>query len=247
MIRFFAALIASVALLCSQTSAGFLLNSYSVVPGIPTLAFQQCATTNGTLSSTSTYTFTGVNVGTASGDRKTIVGIAAEDATSVYTVSSVTVGGDAATISVDYGGAARIANAALAILDNPSGTSEDVVVVMSEAITNISVCIWSVTGTLSSNTAVATNSGGGAGSSTITLNANVSANGIAVGVCGDSNNAGSTYTWTGMTERADAAVSSAMTVSAGDYTAGASAETPRSISAAKSSGGDHACAAATYR
>ncbi len=63
-----------------------------------TITFLQCAVDLGNLSA---YTFTAQNVGPATPDRYTIVGVGGKDGASVYTVSSVTVGGDSATISVD--------------------------------------------------------------------------------------------------------------------------------------------------
>lgn len=240
MIRYLASLLLSLALVCSQASAGFLLNSFAL-SGPPVLTFLQCSTANPT--GTNPYTWASQNVGTA-GNRYTIVGVALEDSASVYTVSSVTVGGDAATLAVDEGGT-QPASAAIFALYNPAGTSEDIVVTTSEAITGGSICLWSVTD-LSSVTATDTATGNNSGgTTTMTLDVDLSALGVGVGVCSEANTS-RTFTWTGFTEREDANGGSGAR-SAADYTATV-AETNKAVTAARNGGsGNAGCVAATFR
>ena len=243
MIRLITALICSLALVCSQASAGFLLNSYAI-SSVPTIAFLQCETAAPTGSNP--YTFSSINTGTASADRRTVVGVVAQDNTTVFTASTLTVGGDSASKQADNGAASAKGGAAIFILDNSSGTSESVVITFSEAVSinTISICLWSITGGLSSNTSVDSATGSLKGSSTQTLSSDFSANGVGVGVC-TSDVSGRTWTWTGMTERADGDVTSGSRTAA-DYTATA-AETDRTITAQPNGTGEHGCAVATFR
>lgn len=244
MIRYLASLILSLALVCSQASAGFLLNPYAILTvQPPTLTFLQCSTTAPTGSNP--YTFTSQNVGTASADRYTLVAVNSEDGATVFGVNSLTVGGDAATEIADYAGASALASSAIYILANPAGTSESVQVTFSEAVTSSSICIWSVTG-LQSATATDTATGGSNNNSVISLNIDLSDYGIGVAGCGGSVD-GSAFTWSGFTERADASANgSVMRTTAADYSA-TSAETNKSVSADAASTGESGCAAATFR
>ena len=215
-------------------------SSASAAP--PVITFLQCSTSNPT--GTNPYTFASQNVGTASGDRYTLVGLATEDAATAFSVSSVAVNGDAATLVVDEGGT-QLASAAFFILFNPAGTSEDVIVTMSEAISNSSVCLWSITG-LSSTTATDTATGNKGGvTTTMTLDVDLSAGGVGAGICGEENT-GRTFTWTGFTEEVDGNATG-MARSASDYTATV-AESGKSVTAKRDGGsGSAGCVTATFR
>lgn len=177
------------------------LNGFNVggAAALPSITFLQCSTLAGAGSSTITHT--AQNVGTESGTRATIIGIAAEDSASTYNVTGVTVGGDSATEVADTAGP-NASNAALYILSNPTGTSEDVVVTYSEAVTEGDVvCLWAVTD-LSSLTKVSSATGSGTGAINLDLSA-TSADGVAVGVCAEASNTTRPATWIGLSERAD--------------------------------------------
>jgi hypothetical protein len=195
MTRFILSVLVSLALTCSQVLAsGFLLNSFSVAPAFPTYEYKGCSSPG---AASTTYTLTATNVGTAASDRLTVIGITTSDAATVYNVSTVTVGGDSASNTVSSSRASSVGGADFYQLSNPAGTSEDVVVTMSEATNGLTICVWALYG-LASSTAVATNSGASASAASMSLNINVSANGIALGMCGGQTN-GSPFSWTGLT------------------------------------------------
>ena len=190
---------------------------------LPVLSFLQCASSDANATS---YTYSAQNVGTASASRATIVGIAARDSATLFTVSTVTVGGDSATSVKDDGGAQQISSA-LFIVANPAGTSEDVVVTFSEAVTSASICLWAVTD-LSSLTAVATaNASNGTGAA-LTLDVNTSAYGIIASMCGVFASGGTVAPTGSAIERADADTAE-IHYAAYDYTEGASGASPRSF------------------
>lgn len=236
----FRALVAlSYLLAVSTAQAGFLINSFISFPVPPVLTFLQCA--NDTTDLT-TYTLSAQNVGTAGATRKTIIGIVGVDNATVFGVSTVTVGGDSATEIVDEDGTG-IDDSAIYILDNPVGTSEDVVVTFSEAISAIGVCLWEADG-LSSSTAVASVANDDTASAAISLNLNTSASSLTVGVCGTTNSA--TATWVGLTERADAG-GVQIVYTAADFTEDATPATPLTVSCDYTGTNDATGVAATFR
>lgn len=204
--------ILALAFFVSQASAGFLLNPF-VFGSNPTLTFLQCATDP---TDTNTYTFSAQNTGTESSNRTTIIGVAGRDSATVFDVSSVTVGGDAATERVDQGGSNNL-NAAIYVISNTVGTSEDVV----ESIIGAAICLWDAKA-LNATTAVDTAADSG---DELILDVNTSLNGIVVAIGGGSD-AGDTIDWTGLTEQADAGGDLRYTAADASLTAAA---TPRSI------------------
>ena len=212
--------------------------------GPATITFLQCATdtTDG-----SSFTFSAQNTGTASSDRATIVGILIEDAAALHSINSVTVGGDSATEVVDQGAAGVLLNSAIYILDNPTGTSEDIVVTPSETVTSMSICVWQANN-LESTTATDTASDSDTDANPMTLDLDVSADGIAVAVCADVSASSTTYTWVGFTERDDATPGE-HTRSAADYDEDSSASAPLTASCDSSNAGsqDQTGAAASFR
>lgn len=237
-------LVPAAATLTTTNLSGF--NAYtSAAPGATpaTITFLQCATNT---TDGSSFTFSAQNTGTASSDRATIVGILIEDAAVLHSINSVTVGGDSATEVVDQGAAGVLVNSAIYILDNPTGTSEDIVVTPSETVTSMSICVWQANN-LESTTATDTASDSDPDANPMTLDLDVSADGIAVGVCIDQNNTG-TWTWTGMTERDDAEPGEHIRAAA-DYDEDSSASAPLSVTCDSSSAGgtDQNAAAASFR
>lgn len=193
----------------------------TAIPGgaTPTLTFVGCTFNNTNLG---TYTFAAQNVSTAGANRHTIVGVIATDSATSFNVSSLTIGGDAATEVADQGGTG-LGDAALYIMANAADTAEDIVVTWSESVSNTAICVWAAYD-LSSATPVGTNTAFDTAAAAMTLSVNTSANGIAVGVCQSSN--GASFTWTGLTERADAGTE--VDYSGADVQ-GTAAATPRSI------------------
>lgn len=178
-------------------TGGQELQAFEVRP-YPTLTFLQCAHD---AAAATTYNFASQNVG-AEGARKTIIGIIALDGAITFGVSSVSVGGVAATEVADEDGSG-VTNTAIYIVDNPAGTSETVSVTMSEAITNATICLWAAYD-VASETAVAFAVDDDTAAGAIVLNLSATtAGGFAVGVCGVGTGAALTFTWTGLTEQSD--------------------------------------------
>lgn len=156
----------------------------------------------------STYTFAAQNLGTAAADRCIIVAVHARDTgTGAKTISSVTVNGVAAVIAVQNQAASTNSTiVGIAIAEVPTGTSGDIVVVFSEAMIRCSVAAFAATGI--DETAHDT---GLSDATDPTNDLDVPAEGIAV-ACASFGTAG-TFSWTGLTERYDAQVESASTIS----------------------------------
>lgn len=187
--------------------AGFLINPYiyggAAAPPAATITFLQCSA-GVSLGGTNTATFTSQNVGTASADRYNIIGVMSDDSASVFNVTGVTVGGGAATEVADEGGTGAT-NAALYIFLNTAGTSENVVITMSETSNDDAVvCLWQANNLLSA-TAVSTATGNDTASASFNMNlSSTTSDGIAVGVCSSEDSTVRAVTWTGLTERAEA-------------------------------------------
>ena len=180
-------------------------------------------------------TFTNANIGTASSDRLVIALLTAVRTTiSARTLSSVTIGGNGATVHVsavqNASGSAGI-NCSISSLVVTSGTTATIVGNYSGAFTTGVLNVYTLTG-YNSATPVATNSNvvaSGDPSTTI----NITGVGAAVGLwCGSSGTVGSP-TWTGLSTRdydsAVTGVSNAEVSSASQSSLGT--ETPRTISA----------------
>lgn len=150
-------------------------------------------------SDLSTYTFSSTNFGTASSGRYLICVVSGrtQDGTSSGDlITSVTIGGVSATISVQ---AHNSGNAqGIAIAHVPTGTSGDVVVVFNETMTNADIAMYATTGVSSvtaTDTATST-------ADPLSDTLNINAGGIAVG--GAKSDSGSaTATWLNLTETYD--------------------------------------------
>lgn len=185
----------------------------------PAITFIGCTASSTDLT---TYTFAAHNVGTASADRITIVGVGAEDALSAFGVSTVTVNGDSATEYNDNGGT-DVIDAAFYTLANPAGTAEDIVVTFSEAVSNAVVCVWAATGisAIPYSWVVDTET---INATTLKLNHFVYGGGVSAGIC-ITDNQSTSFTWVGLTERADAQPGESG-YTAADYTNGGTADSP---------------------
>lgn len=180
----------------------------------------------------SSYTFSAVGIGTASSDRTVIVAAFSRNSGSTASISSVTVGGSAATkqSSANYNVAGGSSVCGLYTIPYPTGTTADIVVTLPSSYARAGVAAYAVYGLASvvpSATASATNA------TTLNLNTNVTAGSVCIGAV--YTNPNGSATWTGLTEDLDILIES----SNGLTTASAlltSAETPRTISCAIASG-----------
>jgi hypothetical protein len=233
-------------LACSSVSAqanNLILNAFVfAAPVAATITFLQCSGSN---ADATIYTFATQNTGTASASRVTYVGISGLDGQNSFGVASVTIGGDAAGEITDPNPASPI-TAAIYSMANPAGTSEDVVVTFSEAIAGAAICLWqgnnSATAATDSVSVFDTNSGAIAG-----LNNDVPADGIAIGQCSINQN-GATHSWTaGLTERADASITTdALAYSAADFDNDSVADVPLTIGMTGSGASDAECTIASF-
>lgn len=202
--------------------AGFLINSYSVVSGgavLPSLTFVGCTIDN---TAQTTYTTVGQSIGTAGATRTVIIIALSRDGTTDFSTSSMTIGGVSASEQADTASTARSNQVAVYSLNVSSGTTADVAVTYSEAITVSVICVFAAYD-LNSSTKVASTTA--VSTTTLTLDANVSANGIVVGGCDNNTVAG--FTWSGLNEEIDATDASNYTVA--DITV-TPASTPLAIS-----------------
>lgn len=236
------AILSALAYLAGSTiaQAGFLLNPYMTAVALPSLSFAACTASTSDLT---TYTFSGHSVGALGTDRATVVTVLTQDALDTYNVSSVTIGGDSATEIADTAGAQN-KSTALYIMSNAAGTSEDIVVTMSEAVTEAAICVWAAY-SLSSLTAVASASASITGGAAINLNVNTSANGLVFAAC--SGNAGNTTTWTGLTEAQAEADNESISYSPAHFTEDSSAATPLGVTCDYTGSGTGAGASASFR
>jgi hypothetical protein len=160
------------------------------------VTYLQAASTGSDLT---TYTFSSQNFGTASSDRYIIVSFTARLLANspAVSISSVTAGGVSATIIAQAQNAITNTNiVCLAIAAVPTGTTGDVVVVVSRAPLRASIQLWAATGIDATVVDSATST-----ASAPTYAIDVPADGIAVAaVAGGSYTSGS---WSGMTERYD--------------------------------------------
>lgn len=159
----------------------------------------------------SSFSFSAQNLGTASSDRYIIVAVTSKmSGTTATTISSVTVGGIAATIAVQrQNGISNSTIAGLAIAAVPSGTSGTVAVSFTNSQVRCGIALYRATG-LTSATATATASSTAAaptsGSMTIS-------GGYAIGAVGVSGDATTSTAWTNGTENYDTLVESLTQIS----------------------------------
>ncbi|MDZ4818541.1 MAG: hypothetical protein SGJ20_06155, partial [Planctomycetota bacterium] len=206
-----------------------------------TISFVSCTTSAANLT---TYTFTAHATGTA-GTRKTIVGVTGEDGTSDFSVDSMTVGGVSAAEVVDSANASSAIQSALYIIDNPSGTTADIVVTFSEAVTSSAVCVFAAYD-ISSETAVATASQYQATSANIVLSLDVSADGVAVGQSAFEGSS-QTTTWAGLVENAPESCSAEACASSAHYTEDATASSPLTAGSDWTGSGESIGVSASFR
>ena len=169
------------------------------------LTFQASASD---IANLTTYTFSAQAIGAAAADRRVIVAVHAHGNTGI-TISSATIGGVAADISIQNRDASSVSGILIALV--PTGTTADVVVTFNAGKARAAIGVWSCTG-LTSNTANSTATSL-ADPTTATL---TTTNGGFCIAAVTNNDQFSTLTWTNVTERYDAAVEAAMTASGAD-------------------------------
>lgn len=240
MIRKLATVLAALCFYCSQASAGFLLNSFQVKPP-PSYSSLGCTNLG---SGADPSTFTSVNVGTADASRTTILSITADDGTTTdFSFIGVTIGGDSATEIVDTANASSRQQSAIYAMDNPAGTSENVVIDFSEAVADVTLCVYAAYN-LTSSSAISSNSGFDTSGGLLTLSVNTQDKGIAVGICGA--DAGSaSVAWVGLTEETDSTGTGHFYSSA--WLSNTTDATPLTVSCDYAGTGDIAGAAASFR
>lgn len=193
----------------------------------------------GSASDLSTYTFSGVSIGTAGTNRHVIVGIMSLDNSLGLTgISSVTVGG-VSTSTESASNAADGSFAALVIAAVPTGTTADIVVNMTTTQARLRIGVWAAYDLVSPTAAATAQSV--ADPATLSLNVQL---GDIVVACGF-NNTTSTASWTGATERFDSSLEGT-NESGADHTA-TSAESPRTITLDWSSPNRRNAVAAAWR
>lgn len=157
--------------------------------------------TTHSISALTTYTFAGMTLNAAVPGRKIIVGLSWVNVGG-GTINSVTVAGVAAVKQAGATMSTDTYRAELWVADVPTGTTGDVVVVISDSADYVRCTTWSMTGAASSTAHSTAVDQDGSDPQTGTLN--VPANGAAVGLA--QYNGAATWTWTNLTEDADADV-----------------------------------------
>lgn len=226
----------SLLLIATQVAANdWVMNSYRFGPANPSISFQACYNSTSDLT---TYSFTSSDIGTAGATRTVIVGVSGQDDAQDYGTTSVSIDGTAANEQVDTGpGSASSAQTSIWTLNVASGTTATISVTFTEAVTGAAICVWAAYDLNSAAVATATNKGNNASGSSVTLSLNVPANGIAVGMCTKSGGVSTTFTTTGMTERADSNNAESLNWTAVDITQGASAAVPLTSVCTPATGG----------
>ncbi len=220
--------------------AGFIINSFSVVPALPSYEDLGCTHISTDLT---TYTFSSANVGTARSDRLSVIGVIGVDTAGTFTVNSVTIGGDSATEITETATNDVITISSIYQMSNASGTAEDIVVTFSEAITSASVCVWAVY-SLTSQTAVDTAATKSTSAAVLSLNTDTQADGIVIG-SGMAYSPSQITSWTGLTEVSEVAQTEHKTSQA--FLNPSSGSTPLTITFDADSNVDISASVVSYR
>ena len=150
-------------------------------------------------SDLTTYTLAGVGIGTPAPDRL-VVAVVMGRAGAGRTISSVTIGGVTATAAITSGSQNNPTGIYYALV--PSGTTATVVATFSGGLVRMAVAIYSLTGYRNMVPAAT----GQDYNSTTTLSTTLNRPADAVVVAGALTSSNGTFTWTGPTEDADAAI-----------------------------------------
>jgi hypothetical protein len=235
--RIISALFALLFLSSQVLASDWLINSYRFAVAVaPTVTFVACTTNTTSLT---TYSYASAGIGTAGARTVIVATLAVDTGQSSFGTSSMTIGGTAAAEQADTNNASEDQQASIYTLDVPTGTTATIAVTYSEAISYSTICVWAAYNLASSTkrdfAAAVT------GSSTVTLSMDTLVNSINVGGC-IGHTSGANYTWTGLTERNDTSDGEA-SFSAADFTS-TTAQTPRTITCANSTGAANVSGAA---
>lgn len=179
------------------------LIGFGAGPGLLAVAYQGRSESGSALSS---YTFSGMPIGTPDGSRLVVAAVGYYDNSGATTdISSVSIGGVSATRvngANQYIVGNYMVGVALWVAAVPAGTTADVIVALTETVANCHVATWSIINASSSAAANSIASSFGATTATLPLSLNVDAGSVVIGYALDITNAG-TFTWAGLTENFD--------------------------------------------
>lgn len=157
------------------------------------------------------YTFTSCDIGTANASRLIVVQVHGAAPIGTIAVSSLTIAGTGAT---GYQNTARIYPTSLWALSVPTGTTANIVVQFSGSSNNCLIAVYALYD-LNSSTPIDTQANTATGSNVVSTTVSARQKGIVIaGITGNSN---ATTTWSGVTERYDQTVETAVR-SGGDST-----------------------------
>lgn len=188
----------------------------------------------------SQYTFAALDIGTASADRLVVLSITCCH-TTTFSIVSVLIGGNSATIHDQQLGVTGTNQSIVAIVSYPltSGATADIVINPSTTIIDATVTSWALA-SLISQTPVTNKST----AAPLDMSLNTQANGV--GVAGYTDFGGSGYSLTGLTQRvARTNIESSLSYGAADWTS-SNAETPRTLQVAVSGSPSYGAGVAAF-
>lgn len=232
------------------------IESASILPGIggfiaassaaAAMSSSYVTETTANFINASSNTFSNISMGTADPARYILVAVfGRSNGNGAQTISSVTVGGNGATILVQCTPVLESSSSynvvGFAIIALPTGTTANVVVTCSGSMYGFGIGVWRLINPSSATpTATATDTGHNPLTGSINVSAGGSCFGAAMTVGG-----GPSFTWSGLTERFDDSQNmGAVTGASNDF---ASGQTPLSISATPTVASGTAAAFAAFR
>ena len=154
------------------------------------------------------YTFTNHAIGTAAGNRKVVVAVGVSGS-STQSITSMTIGGSGASEIVEQANTDNEVSCALYELAVASGTTATIVVSGGRSANNCGVAVWAVYGAEASASATAADYAA-ASAADPTLSIDCPINGAII-ASSHTNNGGSTFTWSGVTENYDETIEATRT------------------------------------
>lgn len=183
--------------------------------------------TTGSGSGTATVTFSGISFGTAASTRMVVATFGMALTSLGSTITSVTIGGITATQAAYIENTGQAGASAIFYAAVPTGTTGNIVITASSVLGAVQLGVYRLSG-LNSNTPVNTCTVQFTGSSLTNCNTNVSANGFLIAQ--NTNLLGATSVLAGVTVDINSTPPGGQNFSAGSFTEGNSAETPRTVS-----------------
>jgi len=180
-------------------------------------------------TNSTSYTFSSSAIGTASSNRKIVVGPVSNRAPGT-TATAVTVGGISATSVIGQTSNNGEQRAELWEAEVPTGTTADIVVTWAATADSCGIGVWAVYDAAASASDTASDDGV---PTLLEENLTIPAGGVAISVACSGSSA--TYTWTNLTEKYDATVEGTVTFS-GASDAFSTLQTSLLITATRSAG-----------